>query len=155
MAHTRTTHLHERLYVDETSPSGLRRKSGKVAGSKRVDGYWHVQVDGKKIYAHVAVMLLSGIEKPDPGCEVDHIDKDPSNNKLSNLRWVSKAVNCRRKRTENKLGYTYVFREHRIEDGYRYKFRSSGRLITGPIFATPAKAHTAALAHRLELFWNP
>lgn len=49
----------------------------------------------KKSYSkHVHRLVLEAFVGPCPeGCEADHIDRDKSNNKLENLRWLNIAEN--------------------------------------------------------------
>jgi hypothetical protein len=66
-------------------------RKGDVAGFVRKDGYVSMKIDGKKTYAHRMTWLyMFGIE---PNCEIDHIDHDPSNNRIENLRLVSSQGN--------------------------------------------------------------
>lgn len=86
----------ELVKVDPASPSGLvwvqpkakRCKVGSTAGSLTSHGYWVVVLNYKKHYAHRLVWELTYGTIP-PNMQVDHIDRDRGNNKLSNLRLVS------------------------------------------------------------------
>ncbi len=75
-------------------------RAGDVAGGTRPDGCRYIGIDGRRYYAHrVAWLLVYG---PIPGgMEIDHIDHNPSNNRISNLRLVTKSAN---RHTKN-LGY--------------------------------------------------
>ena len=160
VAHRKTTHLHDLLQVDSTSPSGLRwkqspgagRSAGDVAGRRLPGGYYEVQVLKQRHYCHQLVLELSGYPCPGDDFIVDHCDSNPSNNCLGNLRWVTRGANIRRARrapgkhpkyvranSDSRFGYEFVLNKHHFCKGG---------------FSTPAKAHTAALAHRLELFWS-
>lgn len=66
---------------------GFSRFAGKVAGSRRPDGYVIVRVGGGFQYAHRLAWAF--VNNAWPEAEIDHIDGDPSNNRLSNLRPVS------------------------------------------------------------------
>ena len=163
MANSSTTYLHDLLEVDPTSPSGLRWKvstgrwrKGNPAGGQNSQGYWRVQINRKSHRIHRLVLELSGRPCPGPGFIPDHRDSNPSNNALENLRWVLQPQNDRRSRKTRGKYPKYVMRENSVKESYRYKFRvENSRQLTVGGFTTPAKAHTAALAHRLELFWNP
>ena len=71
------------------------------------NGYLFVSLNpSKKIHRLVAIHY---IPNPENKKEVDHIDRDKSNNDISNLRWVSSKENCmnrtpKRVHKNNKLG---------------------------------------------------
>ena len=54
--------------------------------------------NGKKTFAsiHVAVALLFLGKKPSDKHQVDHIDNNPSNNNVTNLRWITDVENGRK-----------------------------------------------------------
>jgi hypothetical protein len=66
---------------------------GSMAGTPNKDGYLHVGVDGKHYKAHRLIFLYHFGYLPEH--EVDHIDRDRSNNKIENLREVSRTCNMR------------------------------------------------------------
>ena len=72
----------------------LRRgsaKAGDIAGSKHPDGYWQLRIDGKRYLAHrLAWLYVYGVL---PKNYIDHKDHDMINNKITNLRDVTKAGN--------------------------------------------------------------
>jgi len=70
-----------------------RATKGSVAGNLTSRGYIRVGVDGKVYKAHRLVWLY--VYGYFPENEIDHIDRNPSNNKLSNLREVSHQCNMR------------------------------------------------------------
>lgn len=55
-------------------------------------GYWKVTIGGKKYLAHVIVWEMHNGPVPD-GMQVDHIDHDPSNMRIENLRLVDNTEN--------------------------------------------------------------
>jgi hypothetical protein len=66
--------------------------AGSMAGSIRHDGYVQIRIDGIIHYAHrVAYALMTGSW---PADEIDHKDRNPSNNKWDNLRAASRAQNA-------------------------------------------------------------
>lgn len=68
----------------------------RPAGSVYANGYIVITLNGDRYMAHRIVweMFNGYIED---GMEIDHVDHDTTNNKLSNLRLVSKKVNCKNK----------------------------------------------------------
>ena len=84
-----------------------RGRKGQEAGTFCEDGYRYIRVDRKKYLAHrIAWKLLYG-EDPE---EIDHINGNRSDNRITNLRSVSRLENMRnRKRaSHNTSGVTGV-----------------------------------------------
>jgi hypothetical protein len=89
--------LMSRLRVDPTSPTGLSwlsrgigQSSDGVAGGKGPNGLYYVTVDKETYSCARLVLILSGFE-PKPKQVALHIDADPLNNKLSNLKWATRS----------------------------------------------------------------
>lgn len=137
--------LHDLFYYDETSPSGLRWKvdvytlkhrkrklksKGDVAGSRhyrknKEPKCWEVSVKSKSIGVHRVIIILNNIELLNKQI-VDHLDGNPFNNKIENLKVKSTEQNNRnlKRNTKNKSGVTGVcvvsnsyFRAYWYEDG--------------------------------------
>lgn len=98
--------IEDLVYYCPDSPSGLRWKvdrfanrrllaaKGSVVGSRRLRGHWQVKLGGKMLLTHRIVWELAN--GPLQHFEqIDHIDQNPSNNKLENLRKVSRTLNMR------------------------------------------------------------
>ena len=68
------------------------RYAGKVAGFIHAEGYRQISIDDLKFMAHrIAWLLVRG--KPIPR-QIDHIDGDPMNNRIANLRAATHAENA-------------------------------------------------------------
>lgn len=108
------------LYYDESSPSGLRwkqtRYSGKfnaipivvkntIAGYKKK--YWYVKILGKAYSVHRIILCLTSDFDYFSESEVDHLDGDTFNNRISNLKIVSIFENNRnsKMKSNNTTGY--------------------------------------------------
>lgn len=91
-----------------------RRKSGhgnyvgEIAGTITDSGYRRIWVDGKGMMAHRAVWLITYGRLPDN--EIDHINHDKDDNRISNLRDVSRNENMKNKGllVTNTSGYTGI-----------------------------------------------
>lgn len=85
-----------------------RRKAGKIAGCKRADGYILVGIDGKLYTAHRLAWFYANGVWPDK--IIDHINRNPSDNRLCNLRCVGREENSQNVglRKNNKSGVTGV-----------------------------------------------
>lgn len=84
------------LYIAETgmffwlSSRGSAR-SGTVAGATDAYGYVNIRIDGRLYKAHRLAWLYEYGVWPDS--VIDHINNNPNDNRLANLRDVSQSVN--------------------------------------------------------------
>lgn len=95
------------VYYDESSPTCLRWKdeyivkrrnnNNNIAGTKSKN-YYVVCINYNKYPVHRVVMKLHGLTSEDT---CDHIDNNPLNNKIENLRFVSQRENNRNKKCHN------------------------------------------------------
>ena len=100
--------LNELLIVDPSSPTGLtwkvdRRgtaKAGTRAGSRGSSGagvpYYQVKVNSNIYLAHRVIWKMTNGN--DPENVIDHIDNNPLNNSVSNLRDVTQRENLLNRR---------------------------------------------------------
>jgi hypothetical protein len=75
----------------------------------------------KKGYIH-RLLAIQYIENSNPEeyIEIDHIDRNPRNNDLNNLRWVNRKIQANNKST-NIINMTEEEQKERIEDIKEYK----------------------------------
>lgn len=76
-------------WVIDTNSSPLVMKSHRNVSN----GRYHIELNGKKHYLH-RLVALTFIPNPNNLPEVNHIDEDPSNNKVSNLEWCNRQYNA-------------------------------------------------------------
>jgi len=93
-----------------------RGRIGDLAGTVNSLGYRTLCVGGKNVYAHRVAWFLHYGE--DPKGQIDHIDGDRANNRISNLRVANNQENSKNSKryTTNKTGVTGV----RYYDGDRF-----------------------------------
>jgi hypothetical protein len=88
---------------DETSSTFLRwvvhrrsgAKVGDECGSLSKDGYYVVRINGSLYKGHRIAWCLFHKTNVSTELVIDHIDRDKSNNKISNLRLVTSSVNAK------------------------------------------------------------
>jgi len=94
--------------------SSNARHAGCVTGYRHVctvgKAYLQVRIAGKCYYAHRIIWTMVHGVIPE-GMQIDHIDGDGTNNRMSNLRLVTDTANKRnqRKIKSNTSGYTGVY----------------------------------------------
>lgn len=137
--------IHKYLYIDSTSPSGLRWSmkmattvhKDSIAGTRNLRGYWQVSLKGVVYYAHRLIWVLFYNEDPYDKV-INHIDCNTSNNAVSNLELCSIADNNRRTKSQvfkvpnisNTSGITGV-REHKDARGNYHAHASWYDLSSG------------------------
>tara|TARA_R110000868_G_C10534448_1_gene734340 strand:- start:41 stop:529 length:489 start_codon:yes stop_codon:yes gene_type:complete len=98
------------------------RHIGDKAGSIRKNGYCAIKINGVYDYAHRFIYLMFYGYMPKV---IDHIDRNPSNNKIENLREVTQSQNLCNKsiQSNNKSGIKGV-----IWDSRRKEWRATCQL---------------------------
>lgn len=112
-------------------------KAGDIAGHLTPRGYRRVKV-GQYFYAHRLIWLM--VYGAWPTNEVDHIDRDPKNNRLTNLRLASRTDQCGNKRGWSESGLKGVSRNR---NGYAARIYRDGVLTHLGTHPTPEQAHAA------------
>jgi hypothetical protein len=99
---------HKDYVITTEFPWVIRRKrDGKIVSQFTHNaGYYAVKLNGKLHLLH-RVIAEQFIPKPDDFDEVDHCDRCRTNNKLSNLRWISHGINQRNKTSYKKVPFEY------------------------------------------------
>lgn len=94
--------------IFERRDSSRKRRAHTGTLNHRKDtSYVVLCVDQKKFYGHRIAWLIAVGPIP-PGMVIDHIDGDGTNNRLSNLRAVSKVINQRNRRRPHNGSVTDV-----------------------------------------------
>ena len=78
-----------------TKPS-YKIREGSIAGTVRADGYRIIMIEGVRYYAHRLAWYLYYGDWPSKW--IDHIDRNPSNNRIANLREVTYSENAQNSR---------------------------------------------------------
>ncbi len=110
-----------------------RMKAGSIAGCPNDTGRIRVRLLGRWYKAHRIIWEMHNGPIPE-GYEIDHLDHDPSNNRLNNFRLVLGKENAknRPKNKNNTSGYIGVYWDKEREKWYsqiwvNYKCITLGR----------------------------
>lgn len=116
--------------------------AGTVAGGKNKDGYICIQISGKKVYAHRLAWLITNGEWP--SAQIDHINRDKSDNRIANLRIADQSGNTinRDIRSDNTSGVTGVSKFGNAGK-WRARGHIAGRAVHIGVFADKDQATKA------------
>lgn len=109
--------------------AGYRNMIGKRAGEITARGYVRIMIDGQRYQGSWLAWLYIKGRWPKAGCELDHKDRQRSNNAFTNLRECTSA--------QNRMNSSYTRATlHRVEvtwiDGkYVARFWATGRRTKG------------------------
>jgi hypothetical protein len=119
------------------------RYSGKVAGTERSGGYIYLNIDGSNFHeAHRLAWLIHYKEPPNK--DIDHIDGNPRNNRISNLRLATPSQNMmnRGKQSNNTSGYKGVsYRKDRKK--WRAYIKKEGKFMALGHYDSKKDAYSA------------
>lgn len=122
---------------------------GDIVGNERLDGYRQIKYAGIQCLAHRLIYLWHFGDVPE--C-LDHIDNNPRNNRIENLRPATIAQNNRNrgKQTNNTSGFKGVSWCKR--DGkYGARIQINGEYISLGNYTDPKLAHEAYKAAAIRL----
>ena len=98
-------------------------------------GYVYVFCNGKLHPIHVLMAIAFGLEKRDDQVTVDHIDNNPSNNRLENLRWASRS---------EQIKHSYATNKNRESSAQRTSKPVEGRVLGAEAWVPYASSMEAA-----------
>jgi hypothetical protein len=126
-----------------------RWSAGTVVGHKAKNGYVLANVDYKTYKLHRLVWLWHHGHFPER--LIDHIDGDPSNNRIENLREATYAENMqnqRKARSTNKLGVQGVYR---VKNKFRAVITKNKVSKHIGYFDTAEEAHEAYIRQKRNM----
>jgi hypothetical protein len=126
------------------------RYAGTTAGSASDRGYIIISIRRVHYRAHRLAWLFTYEEWPTEG--IDHIDGDPANNQITNLRRATQLQNIANARlsSKNTSGFKGVF-WHRQSGKWRAGIKEGGRFKSLGLFDDPAIAHNAYMAAAVRI----
>lgn len=143
--------LKEMYCYDTSSPSCLSRhlegSKLKHVGTIDASGYYKINYLGSTIQCHQIILLIHDIFPDALETEVDHIDRNRQNNRVENLRWVTKTENSWNRRSLNKTkSFQSMEKRFVYFDPLSSKYRSewkhpeTGEKFFVGVFDTPDEA---------------
>lgn len=128
------------------------RAAGSVLGSVRRDGYVNASVDGRQYLLHHLVWLMETGELPN-GHDIDHEDRNPSNNAAANLRLATRSENNVNSKTprSSTSGLKGASFDKRL-GLWRSTIKKDGRQYYLGSFKTPEMAHGAYVQAAAKLY---
>lgn len=125
------------------------RRAGKIAGCIGGDGYKVIRIDGVAYYAH-RLAWLHFYQKEIPA-DIDHINGNRSDNRISNLRVVTTFHNSQMKhKVLSSTGYMGVS-WHKRDKKYQAAIKTKGKTIHLGYFDNPISASEAYQAKKREI----
>lgn len=104
------------------------KKNNRPAGTVLPSGYCQVRIPGGNwfVYTHRIVwMLANNKEIPEGNYQVDHINRDRTNNTPENLRLIHQYWNCIRREHQKADGLPSNI--HKTSTGYQARFSFEGK----------------------------
>ena len=124
---------------------------GKQAGNTDVKGYVRIQLSGRNYLAHRLAWLYVYGKFADG--DIDHIDGNPSNNTINNLRIATRSQNMQNQRNAQRgtkaglLGVSW----HARTNEWRSFINIDGKRKQIGTFKTPEDAHFAYVKEKRRL----
>jgi len=131
--------LKKRLSYNQVTGIFTRNSTGKETGSKK-SRYVQISVKNKQYYAHrLAWMYIYGSF---PSLNIDHINGNKRDNRLSNLReaTISENAQNRGKQVNNTSGYKGVYWAKKSKK-WEASIRKNNKTIHLGLYATPQEAY--------------
>jgi len=107
-----------------------------------------VKAKGHKFYVH-RLVAMAFLPTADTKLAVDHIDRDVTNNHVSNLRWATRSENQANRIGTSMTGYKGV---HHSGERFYAKIIHQGRFLYLGTFDTGEAAHQAYRDKAKELY---
>lgn len=126
-------------------------KAGNIAGSKNVQGYLQIQIDGENYFAHRLALIYVNGSIPDG--HTDHINGKRDDNRACNLRSISCAANIQNQIKAPSTSTSEHLGVSKSGNRWRAYIRAFQRQVHLGCFATREEAAQAYLVAKRK--WHP
>ena len=99
----------DKFEISTECPYKIRNKRTKEEVSEYVEntGYIRLALDSQKYQKH-GLIAKQFIPNPNNFEDVDHINHDRTDNRIENLRWVSRRMNLKNKSSSRGIEYNFI-----------------------------------------------
>ena len=125
-------------------------KVGSRAGFLDARGYWTINVLKERSTGHRVAWIYEHGSIPE-GMQIDHINGNRSDNRLVNLRVVTRSENQQNRRSANKGTKTGFLGVHKHFDKFRSKIYANGKAKHLGLFDTAELAYNAYVSAKRKL----
>ena len=87
-------------------------------GNKNPKGYYRLHI-GSKLYSVHRLIAETFLDNPQNKPEIDHINRNPSDNRLENLRWATRSENNRNTSANDPANLKYGVHTYDTADYYK------------------------------------
>lgn len=130
------------LFTRKSSLGGQR--AGSVSGTERPDGYRKIIIEGRGYYAHRLAWLY--VHGKWPEYVVDHINGNPRDNRIINLRDVPRKLNQQNQKTHRPKSVSQLLGVSKNGPSWAARiYDIRGKAINLGSYPTPEKAHEVYL----------
>lgn len=128
--------LNARFVVDNSSPSGLKTKTGKNVGYKNKQGYWKTNINKKQYSVHRIIYVLKTKEDP-KNLEIHHVNFLDNSGELVTATASNNRLARRSHRGSSKYKGVYWFKPR---NRWKSQLRINGKIIHSRTFKTEEEA---------------
>lgn len=129
-------------------PKGRANRTERI-GCPTKAGYLRIGIGGKSYYAHRLVWMH--VFGRWPTADIDHLNGDPTDNRLVNLREISHAHNTHNVKTANRNSTTKLLGVTQAGGRFKARIAVAGKVHHLGSFATAEEAHAAYIDAKRKL----
>jgi HNH endonuclease len=123
--------------------------SNKLAGTLNQKGYLIVKINGSNFRVHRVIYAMQHGEWPLH--DIDHIDGNKRNNRIQNLRDISRGMNIQNQRRAHKNNSAGLLGVGRSGGKYKAGIVVDGKRLWLGSFSDPLEAHAAYISAKRRL----